>query len=257
MSVSAYPNALGRESQALATLIGLKDELSLLFDVDKNVLVPKGLAGELAKAANLATQAPSEDLLKLLPVDAPVVALLSLNLPETLDAESMAAHLKGEGGKTSAREVAIVWTPHGNAESTDVALVWGHTKDEVALAKIFSGPNPVVTRKMCNHLVIAAAESTSVKLEAACKGSKPSRQNAAPAIVAGAKSPLSIGLQIHSGALLSQLMEDAFESEQRSKKSGKTPPEIQQAKTSLETLPFFGFIGKASGTSLVPEGFRS
>ncbi len=258
LDTAIFPEHLGREAQALAALVGVGEELRFALDIDGERLAPAGVSAKLAAADRLGVVAAGDDVLKLLPVDAPVVALLALNLPEKLDGESIGAHLKGEGkGQKRVRHVALVWTPHGLDAPTDIALVWGKTEDERALDEVFAGGNRLVKRKACAHVILASTAEAAARLEDACKGKRPSRQNAEPAVVAGAKAPSSLGLHVHTGALLSSLMLDAFRAEQAVKPKGALPVEIEQSKRKLEALPFFGFRGRVEGGALVGEGFRS
>jgi hypothetical protein len=256
LEVTLRPANLGRETETLGALLGLGEELRFAADLDAaGTLVPKGVSGKLVAADRLGVVQPSDDLLKLLPATAPFAVVLALNLPEKLDAESIAAHVKGEGqGKKVVRQVALVWNPHGSSATTDVAFVWGNTADEKALGAIFSGGNTLVKKKACNHLIFASTEAGAASLDNACKGKTPSRKSAEPAVVGGAQAQQSLALHLHWGALLSGLMLDAYRAEQS---KGALPPEINDAKSRLEALPFFGFRGRVEGSVLVPEGFRS
>jgi hypothetical protein len=257
VEVTLLADRFGREAQALAALLGVENEVRFSVNVNQGVFSPGGLSAALSRPDRLATEALSDDLLKAIPEDTPVVATLQVAMPQKLDEQAIAEHLKGEHkGKLVTRQVALVWTPHGAQGASEVALVWGKQDDEGALKTIFNGRNTLVQKKICGQLVFASTAELAARMDRSCKGSVPSRMNAAAPIVAAAKAPQSVALQVHLGSLFSQLMLDAFRAEQSKGQKG-LPKEIEQAKQQLEALPFFGFRGRANGKTLVAEGFRS
>lgn len=262
LELSARPERFGREAQTLGAVVGLGEELRLAFALtEAGALTPLGIAAPLAAAGRLGTAALSDDLLKLIPEDMPMAAAFVLNLPEQLNQTTLAAHLKandkGASGKVLARQVAVVWNPHGTRGTPEIALLWGRQEDEAALKAIFSGPNALLVSKACAHLVFASTKALSDRLERSCRGATPSRANAAPTIVSGAKVPSSIGVHLNLPAFADGLLNDAYTAERRAQDKGKPPPEIEDARAKLRALPFFGFRGKVEGAALVGEGFRS
>ncbi|MCC6809925.1 MAG: hypothetical protein IT381_21025 [Deltaproteobacteria bacterium] len=258
LELTLVAERFGREAQALAALLGLEGEVRFSVAAAQSTLTPLGVSASLAAPDRLATQAPTDELLKVIPEDTPVAALLQVALPPKLDEASIAAHLKGGSkDKLVPRQVALVWNPRGMSGPTEIALVWSRAEDEAALKTIFNGRNQLVTKKACGQLVLASAQALAERMERSCKGNTPSRLNAAATVVAQAKAAQSVALQVHVGQLLSGLMIDAYRAEQTQKKIGPLPKEIEQAKQQLDALPFFGFRGRVEGKVLVAEGFRS
>ena len=76
----------------------------------------------------------------------------------------------------------------------------------------------------------------------------------APPVVAGLQAPVSLGVSMNVGLVLSRLLGDAYAAEHT---KGPASPEIESARRILEELPFFGLRGVAKGGALQPGGFRS
>ena len=73
-------------------------------------------------------------------------------------------------------------------------------------------------------------------------------------MVAGLQQPVSLGVNVNVGQVLSRALGDAWAAEH-----GKKPasPEIESARRHLEELPFIGLRGVTKGDALEPGGFRS
>lgn len=254
LSVSFAREGLGREAQLAATLLGLGPAPRLLFAVEGDRLAPRGIAGELAVPARLRAAAPGEPLLRLVPGDAGLLVLATLDLPEPLERGALKDHLaKAYRGKLAPRTVAMVWNPRGaEGHETEVALAWPE-RDARALKDAFSGPNELVERRACGHVVLASTGALAAAMERACDGKAPSILNAAPAVVAGVKEPASLELGVNLGLVLSRLLGDAYAGERG---AGKVSPEIESARRLLEELPFIGLRGVVKDGALVPGGFR-
>ena len=69
------------------------------------------------------------------------------------------------------------------------------------------------------------------------------------------KQPVSIGVGLNAGVILSRLLGEAYAADPDAAK--RQAPEIDSARRLLEELPFLGFRGAAQGQALVPGGFRS
>jgi hypothetical protein len=265
VTVAFAPSQLGREAQLLAHLLGLGDVARLQLAVGKGgTLVPKGLAAQIASAARLGAAPPSEDLLRLVPADAPVSLTLQLKLPDRLDPASLKAFFAqaGGGGPVVERQVGIVWSPRGDPNlPTEVALAWSRPEDAMALKALFEGANALRSEVVCRHVVLSSSEGLLRQLDQGCRRRAPSLMDAAPAVTAGYRQAASVRLGIHFGRLLPQLLLDGYWSDVRLGAAGglpKAPPaEIEAARRALEALPFFGFTGVAKGAELVPAGFRS
>ncbi len=256
LSLSFSRDALGREAQLAAALLGLGPAPRLALAIEGERLVPRGLLGDLSEPGRLEVAAPPESLLRLLPADLGVALLATLRLPEKLDRESLARHLaRTYQGPHAARTVAVVWNPRGaEALPTEVAVLWPK-EDAAALAQAFAGPNRMEHRRACGHEVFASTGALAALIQKACEGKSPSLLDAAPPIVEGLRQPVSLGLDLNVGALLSRLLGDAWRASPDAK--GKAAPEIEAARRLLEELPFFGLRGLAEGSVLVPGGFRS
>jgi hypothetical protein len=253
VSVSVARDGLGREALLGAALLGLGPVIRFQFAVDGDRLVPRGIAGALEKAERLASAAPPDGLLRLLPGDAGLVVVATLDLPAALDRRTLAAHLAGKyAGQRAPRTVAVVWNPRGDGE-TDVAVVWPE-KDARALKDAFSGPNKLSERRACGHVVLASTAALAGALERACGGKVPSLLNGPPAVAEGLRQPLSLGIDVNVGLVLSHLVGDAYAAEHE---KGRPSPEIESARRLLEELPTFGLRGVVKDGALVPGGFRS
>jgi hypothetical protein len=261
VSVTVARDGLGRETLLGATLLGLSDTSRFLFGLEGDRLVPRGIAGKLDQPARLEAAAPREELLKLLPVDAGVVLLATVNLPDAMDRASLKQHLAGEyKGKLLPRTVAVVWNP--SPGTTQVALVWPE-RDARALKEAFTGPNQLVEKRACGHVVLASTGALAGAMERSCTGKSPSLLNASPAVAAGIKAPVSLGVNVNVGGVLSRLLADAYATKPPPAEKGAAPPprspspEIEAARRLLEELPYFGLRGVADGGALTPGGFRS
>lgn len=252
VSLTVAPAALGREAQLGAALLGLSATSSFLFGVEGERLVPRGIAGKLDVPARLQAAAPSKELLQLLPGDSGLVLLATLNLPDALDRQSLKDHLAGTyRGRLAARTVAVVWNPSPGA--TQVALAWPE-RDARALREAFTGPNRLVEKRACGHVVLASTGALASAMERSCAGKAPSLLNGAPAVVSGLEAPVSLGVNVNVGLALSRLLGDAWAAEHA---KGPASPEIESARRLLEELPFIGLRGVAQGGALTPGGFRS
>lgn len=256
------PEPLGREAQLLTHVMGVANGIRLQFAVEGNRLVGRGLAGALQQA-RLDSAALSEDLLKLVPEETPVLLALQLKLPETLTPDNLKAFwTNAYQGPTQTRPVALVWTPRGDANlPTEVALLWGRTQDAEALGQMFSGKNVLERATLCNHQVLASSADVLGRVRKACEGKSPNMLNAAGPVVQGLRAPGSVAFGVNTGRLLGLLLADGYASEQRAG-AGKplqrtAPPEIEAARRDLETLPYIGLRGTVQGDSLVPGGFGS
>jgi hypothetical protein len=252
VSVTVARGGLGREALLGATLLGLGGDSSLLFGVEGDRLVPRGIAGRLEAPARLEAAAPRDELLRLVPSDAGVVLLATLNLPDAMDKASLEEHLAGKyRGKLLPRTVAVVWNP--SPGDTQVALAWPE-RDARALKEAFLGPNALVERRACGHLVFSSTAALASAMERACLGKGTSLLNGPPAVVAGLRQPVSVGVNVNAGAALSRVLGDSFAGEHP---GGPPSPEIESARRLLEELPFLGLRGVARGGVLAPGGFRS
>jgi hypothetical protein len=256
LSISFSRTGLGREAQLFAALLGMGPAPRLAFAIEGNALVPRGILGALDAPGRLDGAAPSEALLRLVPADAGVVLLASLRLPQPLDRKSLAAHLSGQwGGPVRGRILGVVWTPHGERDrAPEVALLWPDG-DGALLDDAFSGPNALVRRRACGHEILASTAEAAAAAERTCSGKGPSMLSAAPPVVAGMREPVSIGVGVDVGGVLSRLVADAWRAEKGEKVA--PAPEVEAARRLLEELPFLGLRGVVKGDVLVPGGFRS
>lgn len=256
LSVSFARTGLGREAQLFAALLGVGPAPRLVFAVEGDALVPRGILGALDSPGRLDGAEPPEQLLKLVPAEAGVVLLATLKLPETLDRKALAAHLGGKWtGATAPRTLAVVWNPRGERDrAPEVAILWPE-RDRRLLDDAFSGPNALARRRACGHEILASTAELASTIERTCAGKGPSVLSAAPAVVQGLRAPLSVGLGVNVGGVLSRLVADAWRAERGEKAA--PAPEIEAARRLLEELPFLGLRGVAKGDALVPGGFRS
>jgi hypothetical protein len=256
LSVSFARTGLGREAQLFAALVGVGPAPRLAFAIEGDSLVPRGILGTLDGPGRLDGAAPSEELLKLIPADAGVLLLATLKLPRELDRTSLKAHLEGKAaGATRLRTIAVLWNPRGDPRAVPEVVVLWPDGDRRLLDDAFSGPNALVRRHACGHEILASTADLAAAAERACAGKVPSILSGAPQVVAGMREPLSLGLALNVGGLLSRLVADAWGVE----KGGKLPPapEVEAARRLLEELPFVGLRGVAKGDALVPGGFKS
>lgn len=259
------PEAFGRDVQLFTHVLGLSPDTRLQFGVEGDRLVGRGIAGELMEGTARLDKAPlSDDLLKLVPEETPVLLALQLKLPETLTAESLKAFWKSGGeGATRTRQVAVVWTPRGDsALPQEVAVLWGRPEDGPALEGFFTGgSSKLVQATVCNHVVLASSDAELQALRMSCSGGKPSMLAAPGPVVTGLREPSSVAFGVNLGRLLSGLTMDGFLSESRVGRNAPipkaAPPEIEAARRDLESLPYLGLRGTVQGDSLVPGGFGS
>jgi len=252
LSLSLAPDALGREPQLGAALLGLSPTTTLSFGLEGERLVPRGIAGKLSEPGRLEAAAPTADLLRLVPGDAGVLLLATLDLPDALDRQSLKEHLSGQyRGKLLPRTVAVVWYPTPGA--TQVALAWPE-RDARALREAFTGPNRLWERRACGHVVLASTGLLAAAMERSCGGKAPSILDGPAPVVAGLREPVSLGVNVNAGLVLSRLLGDAWAGEHA---QDPPAPEIESARRLLEELPFFGLRGVAKDGALAPAGFRS
>jgi hypothetical protein len=260
------PDAYGREVQLLTHVVGLASGTRLQFGVEGGRLVGRGIAGELMGGPTRLDAAPlSDDLLRLVPEETPVLLAVQLKLPESLSPDALKEFWMQGGGKgpTRTRQVALVWTPRGDAAlPLEMAVLWGRAEDATALQQLFSGGyNRLVTGSFCNHVVMASSDAELERLRKACEGKTPNLLNAAGPVVAGLRAPTSVAFGVNTGRLLSGLTLDGFLSEHRVRRNAPmqsaVPPEIEAARRDLESLPYLGLRGTVQGDSLVPGGFGS
>lgn len=262
VEVELRADAFGRGAQALHHLLGMDSPLRVALAIEGERLVPRGLRAERMKPIGLQTAALDERLLKLVPADVEVLATLQLELPTTLDAESLKAQLGGgAAGPRTPRQIALVWTPHGTrAQPTEVAIVWSRVEDAEALGTLFSGGNALSPVEMCDALVLSSTEDLRERLSRTCHGQAPSVLAAAPAVVSGLRAPQSLGLTVNLGRVLWGLTEDAYRQEAIANGKpapGVLPAELDAAARLLQALPILGFTGVLQGSALQPGGFRS
>jgi hypothetical protein len=256
LSVSFAREALGREAQLAANLLGLGPAPRFAFALEGDRLEPRGILGSLGEAERLDAAAPPDSLLKLIPADAGLVFFATLRLPEKLSRDTLRQHLdRTYRGAYSARPVAVIWNPRGDEKlPTEVAVVWPD-RDSGLVREAFSGPNRMDRRRECGHEVFASTGALGLALQRACEAKSPSMINAAPAVVEGLRQPLSFSVGVNTGVMLSRLIGDAWAVEATSQR--KVSSDIEAARRLLEELPFLGLRGVAAGASLVPGGFRS
>lgn len=263
LEVGFNTEVLGRELAFLTHALGLESGTRLQFAAEGARLVARGIAGSLADKVRLDAAPLSEELLKLVPADTPVLLALQLKLPESLEGAKVKAYWAGEeAGPVRTRQIALIWTPRGDADlSHEFALLWGREEDGPALQDMFNGGNPLVRATLCKHQVLASEAGVLQRLQKACEGRSPNLLNAAGPVVAGLRAPGSVTLGVNTGQLLSQLLADGYWSEQqlgtRAPVPAAAPPEIEAARRDVETLPYVGLRGTVQGDSLVPGGFGS
>jgi hypothetical protein len=254
---------LGRETVFLTHALGLANGTRLQFGAEGKRLVPRGITGQLMDKVRLDAAPLSDDLLKLVPSDTPVLLALQLKLPESLDGAKIKQYWAGQDpGQVRTRQIALIWTPRGDADlGHEFALLWGRVEDAPALKTMFAGGNALVQGTVCKHEVLASEPEVLQRLQKACEGKSPNLLNAAGPVVQGLRAPGSVTIGLNTGHLLSQLLADGYWSEQQLGKNapvpGSAPPEIEAARKDLETLPYVGLRGTVQGNSLVPGGFGS
>jgi hypothetical protein len=259
------PEPLGREAQLLTHVMGVANGIRLQFAVEGQRLVGRGISGPVADEPRLDSAPLSDELLKLVPEETPVLLALQLKLPEQLDKDTLKAFWSGKGAAVPlrTRQVAMVWTPRGDpALPTEVALLWGRPEDAQALGQLFSGPNKMESATLCGHHVLASTPDVLARLRKACEGQGPNLLNAAAPVVQGLRAPGSVSFGVHTGRLLGMLVADGYWSQVTQADSSKprpraAPPEIEAARRDLETLPYVGLRGTVDGNRLVPGGFGS
>ena len=259
------PEPLGREAQLLTHVMGVANGIRLQFAVEGHRLVGRGISGPVADEPRLDSAPLSDELLKLVPEETPVLLALQLKLPEQLDKDTLKAFWSGKGAAVPlrTRQVAMVWTPRGDpALPTEVALLWGRPEDAQALGQLFSGPNKMESATLCGHHVMASTPDVLARLRKACEGQGPNLLNAAAPVVQGLRAPGSVSFGVHTGRLLGMLVADGYWSQVTQADSSKprpraAPPEIEAARRDLETLPYVGLRGTVDGNRLVPGGFGS
>jgi hypothetical protein len=254
---------LGRETVFLTHALGLANGTRLQFAAEGKRLVPRGITGPLLDKVRLDAAPLSEDLLKLVPSDTPVLLALQLKLPESLEGAKIKQYWAGQDpGQVRTRQIALLWTPRGDADlGHEFAILWGRVEDGPALESMFNGGNPLVKATLCKHQVLASEPEVLQRLQKACEGKSPNLLNAAGPVVEGLRAPGSVTIGLNTGHLLSQLLADGYWSEQQLGRNapvpGSAPPEIEAARKDLETLPYVGLRGTVQGNSLVPGGFGS
>ncbi|WP_199727935.1 hypothetical protein [Corallococcus sp. CA049B] len=263
VEVGFDPNAYGREAQLFTHVLGLGEDTRLQLRVDGDRLVAKGIAGKLRPDGTAFDGKPlSDDLLKLVPEDTPVLFAFQLTLPESLEPAQLSAFWKKEGQpRIRPRQVALVWTPRGSTSlEPELALLWGEEKDAEGLSALFSGgARTLVSATLCKHVVLATSQQEVERLQKACEGRAPNMLNAAGPVVAGLRAPSTVMLGVNLGRLLSGLAMDGYTSEARVDRSSPlpkaAPPEIEAARRDLEALPYLGFRGNVQGYVMLSEGF--
>lgn len=244
------PAGLGRETEELALFTGLGDEARLQFGLEGNTLVPRGIAAASAMEERLDGEALPEALLKAIPEEMPVVLSLALKLPKQLTAEALANHVGGKKSETMTRHLALVWVPHADGSGVDTALLWGRGEDRPELEQAFTG----TWADACGLPIYASRPALVERIRTTCAGKTPSLLNAAPAVAEGLRAKSSVLLGVHVGRVLAGVTTEAYVTETKAK---KLPPEIEEARRLLESLPFVGLRGLVKGDALVPAGFRS
>ncbi len=254
---------LGRELVFLTHALGLENGTRLQFGAEGNRLVARGITGPLMDKVRLDAAPLSDDLLKLVPSDTPVLLALQLKLPESLEGSKIKAYWEGgDPGQVRTRQIALVWTPRGDEDlGHEFAILWGRVDDGPMLETMFNGGNALVQATLCKHQVMASGPDVLQRLQKACEGSAPNLLNAAGPVVQGLRAPSSVTIGLNTGHLLSTLLADGYWSEQQLGKNApvpkSAPPEIEAARRDLETLPYIGLRGTVQGNSLVPGGFGS
>jgi hypothetical protein len=257
--VGINPAQVGRDVQAFAGLLGLVGAPMAAFKVEGSALRPVGLTGTVKTANRLGSEAITDALWGLVPEDLPVAAAVNLRLPKTLSAETLTALYAGSPSELTTRQVLVLWQPHGKVGAeTEVAVVWSDVADRDAVEQLFTGPNPMTVRVVCERVVVSSSASLLSRIEAACTQKSPSLHFAAPSIVQGLKERASLGVVIDVGRVLSTLLHEGFVSDPAvTTKKGEIPVEIEAAKKRLLELPRLGLFGEVQGEALVPRGFSS
>jgi hypothetical protein len=257
------PNAYGREAQLLTHVMGLDQDARLLFGVAGDRLVARGIAARLPTEGSVPAGKPlSDDLLKLVPEDTPVLFAFQMALPESLEPEQLKAYWGKESeAPTRARQVAVVWTPRGMSSlEPELAILWGDVKDAEGIKALFTGGSrKLETDTLCGHVVLAMSAEQLSHLKEACAGKVPNMLNAAGPVVTGLRAPASMVLGVNMGRLMGGLAMDGYTSEARVDRASPlpnaAPPEIEAAVRDLEALPYLGFRGNTKGDVMLSEGF--
>ncbi len=184
---------LGREMAFLTHALSLENGTRLQFAAEGSKLVGRGIAGPLMEKVRLDAAPLSDDLLKLVPAETPVFLALQLKLPESLDGAKVKAYWEGEDpGQVRTRQVAVIWTPRGDAElDHEFAILWGRTEDATALKGMFNGGNPLVHETLCKHQVMASSQQV---LDAAAQGVRGQEPQPAQRGGSGGGGPARAGL---------------------------------------------------------------
>ncbi len=255
LQIELLAETLGRGADLFPRLLGLDGAPALVFGVEGDRLVPRGLSGALAQSARLGAAQVDAQLLRLVPEAAPVVMVAQLELPAALDAAALERFFKGEPTQTLARQIGVVWYPRGDRGSpSELALIWSKRDEQEAVGALFSGLVPA-GEPICNHLVFATSDELNQRLRQTCLGKAPSLLQAAPPVAGGFKEPLSLALGLNLGQLLKQLSHDAYLGEQAQQKG--PPAEVLEMEKQLAELPYLGLRGLKQGDALAPGGFRS
>jgi len=255
VEISFVSDTLGRGANLMTKVLGVTATPRLAFAIEDGNLVPRGIQADVVEAGHLVTGKLSKAMLRAIPEVAPVVLTVQLALPKELDKDSMRTYFAGEKTDNATRQIAVVWYPSGESDGVmDIALLWSQDKDADFVDEMFGGN--MMAGYGCKVMVRCTNESVCEDIQRACTGKDPSVLQSSPAVKAGWQAESSVALGIHVGRTLSSVTVDAYTDEQGEGKKGM-PPEMQEVKTQLEALPFFGLSGKVQGKALVPGGFRS
>lgn len=247
------------DTRHLATLLGAGRRARLALAVQEDRLVPLGIVASLPNRGALGVSGLSDDLLRLVPEDLPVLLTLQLQLPARLERASLQQLLAGKwSGPTRPRQAAVLWVPHGSeAAPIEVAVAWSSAEDEAGLADLFTGPNQMRRAIVCQHVVLSSSAGLLERLRRACAGKSPSLLDAPGPVVQGLRDQGSVALAVQLGRMLALLTEEGWRSEAGVTAGEPLPPEMQQAVHELLELPLLGFVGTAQAAALSPRGFKS
>ena len=167
-------------------------------------LVARGIAGKLLEDVAPLDSAPlSDDLLKLVPEETPVLLAFQLKLPSRWSPPQLKrvlegrrrgqdAHAPGGPGVDAARQTrrwSRSWRCCGAGRRT-----------RTALQALFSGGARTLTRAtLCKHVVLATSAQEVERLQKACEGRAPNLLNAAGPVVAGLRAPALGGVRHQHG----------------------------------------------------------
>ncbi len=240
-----------RELQSLATLLGIGKTIRLEMVLQNNSLVAKGIRAPLTKPDRLGLASLPESMLGAIPVNIPVVLTLQLQLPKSLSLKNLKAYFKGTNSPSEqeTRQIAILWTPHGDNRNSEIAILWSKPEDAKELRKIFSGPNAMVPKLVGRHLVMVSTSSLEKEIQNASIGKIPSLLNADRIIVSRLKTRASVGFFLQPGPLLSNLVREGFPGNT----TESMPGEIDAAQRRLQELDSWGFFGAVKNELLVPK----